>query len=226
MKNILYSTWAELFQIHCRSSKDNKGSRTITLEQDFSSTNMADFPSALAYCQRLKNLDDQLKNVSAPVANSRFVLQMVSGLTEAYNGVGTLIRQTTPILEFYHVRSMIILEESSLAKKAHQFPSSTSLMVKSATDQPTNQPTHQQAYHQPINTHHGLDQTSALTAQPRAIPVQRPTLLGPPIHNPTPNGPGPHLTKWGRPSVPAHQRGSSRPTQPGLACIYRLVILL
>ncbi|GAA0184334.1 hypothetical protein LIER_31622 [Lithospermum erythrorhizon] len=145
MENVLYSTWAELFQIHCRSSKvikhilpnqdstgsdsynedwatldatvlkwiyatissdllhtiiqpgltaldawkDNESSRTVTLEQDFSSTNMADFASTSAYCQRLKNLADQLKNVGAPVANSRLVLQMVSGLTEAYNGVGT-----------------------------------------------------------------------------------------------------------------------------------------
>ncbi|GAA0185898.1 hypothetical protein LIER_33186 [Lithospermum erythrorhizon] len=126
---------------------DNKGSRTVTLEQDFSSTNMADFSSASAYCQRLKNLADQLKNDGAPVANSRLVLQMVSGLTKAYNGVGTLIRQTTPIPKFYHARSMVILEESSLAKKAQQFPSSTSLMVKSATDQPIDQPAYQPTQH-------------------------------------------------------------------------------
>ncbi|GAA0140822.1 hypothetical protein LIER_42628 [Lithospermum erythrorhizon] len=49
---------------------DNEGSGTVTLEQDFSSTIMADFPSASAYYQCLKNLVDQLKNVGAPVANT------------------------------------------------------------------------------------------------------------------------------------------------------------
>lgn len=46
------------------------------------------------------------------------MLQLVSGLTEAYNGVGTLIRQSNPLPAFYQARSMLILEESGLAKKA------------------------------------------------------------------------------------------------------------
>ncbi|GAA0185125.1 hypothetical protein LIER_32413 [Lithospermum erythrorhizon] len=127
MENVLYSTWAELFQIHCRSSKDDEGSRAVTLEQDFSSTNLADFPSVSAYCQRLKNLANQLKNVGAPVPENRLVLQMVSGLIEAYNGVGTLICQSTPLPTFYNARSKVVLEESGLAKKAQQ--STSSLMI-------------------------------------------------------------------------------------------------
>ncbi|GAA0183428.1 hypothetical protein LIER_30839 [Lithospermum erythrorhizon] len=213
MENVLYSTWAKLFEIHCRSSKviqhilpnqdstasdgynedwatldatvlkwiyatistdilhtiiepgltameawnrlhnifqDNEGSHAVTLEQDFSITNMADFPSASAYCQRLKNLADQLKNVGAPVPNNRLVLQMVSGLTEAYNGVAILIRQSSPIPKFYQARSMVILEESGLAKKAKQHQSSTSLLVKSPPDRPMfPQPTPSSASHQP-----------------------------------------------------------------------------
>lgn len=77
--------------------EDNKNSRAVTLEQEFSSTNMEDFPNVSAYCQRLKELSDQLKNVGAPVSNNRLVLQIVAGLSEAYNGVATLIRQSDPL---------------------------------------------------------------------------------------------------------------------------------
>ena len=42
---------------------------------------------------------------------------MVVGLTEAYNGVATLIRQSDPLSPFYQARSMLTLEKVGLAKK-------------------------------------------------------------------------------------------------------------
>ncbi|XP_074287918.1 uncharacterized protein LOC141613082 [Silene latifolia] len=121
-------TWdrlADMFQ-------DNKNSRAVTLEQEFSLVAMADFPSATAYCQRLKSLADQLKNVRSPLSNSRLVLQLVSGLTPAYNNVGTIIRQRDPLPTFYQARSMLTLEENGLAKQAVN--SSTALYAGGATD--------------------------------------------------------------------------------------------
>ncbi|XP_048496492.1 uncharacterized protein LOC125495732 [Beta vulgaris subsp. vulgaris] len=101
---------------------------------------MEDFPNASAYCQRLKMLADQLKNVGAPVTNNRLVLQMVAGLTEAYNGIGTLLRQSDPLPQFYQARSMLVLEEAGLAKKV---TSDSSAMVVSHTDSSSNtQPPH------------------------------------------------------------------------------------
>ncbi|XP_060190855.1 uncharacterized protein LOC132620178 [Lycium barbarum] len=97
--------------------QDNKNSRAITLEHEFSHTNMEDFPNASAYCQQLKILSDQLKNVGAPASNNRLVLQMVARLTEAYKGVGTLIRQSNPLPLFYQACSMLILEEISFTKQ-------------------------------------------------------------------------------------------------------------
>ncbi|XP_074313653.1 uncharacterized protein LOC141648841 [Silene latifolia] len=78
---------------------------------------MEDFPNASAYCQRLKNLADQLKNVGSPVTDTRLVLQMVSGLSSAYKAVGTIIRQANPLPSFSHARSMITLEEAGIAKE-------------------------------------------------------------------------------------------------------------
>ncbi|XP_062074681.1 uncharacterized protein LOC133778688 [Humulus lupulus] len=79
---------------------------------------MCDFPNVSAYCQRLKILANQLKNVGAPINNSCLVLQLVAGLTDANNDVGTLIRQSKPLPPFYQARSMLTLEEADFAKKA------------------------------------------------------------------------------------------------------------
>ncbi|XP_060182360.1 uncharacterized protein LOC132612030 [Lycium barbarum] len=99
--------------------QDNKHSRAVTLEYDFTHTQMENFPNVSAYCQHLKSLSDQLKSVGSPVDNSRLVLQLVSGLTESYKGVATLIRQSDPLPQFYQARSMLVLEEAGL-KKATQ----------------------------------------------------------------------------------------------------------
>ncbi|XP_057251658.1 uncharacterized protein LOC125498873 [Beta vulgaris subsp. vulgaris] len=118
---------------------DNKSSRAVTLEQEFSNTVMEDFSNASSYCQRLKMLADQLKNVGAPVSNNRLVLQLVAGLTEANNGVGTLLRQSDPLPPFYQVRSMLVLEEAGLAKKAAIGSSSSSALLadtNSGSDSP------------------------------------------------------------------------------------------
>ncbi|XP_073223430.1 uncharacterized protein [Cicer arietinum] len=98
--------------------QNNQNARAVTLEQEFSSIRMEDFPIASAYCQRLKMISDQLKNIGAPVSNQRLVLQLISGLTDAYKGVGTLIRQSNPLPQFYQARSMLTLEEASLIKMA------------------------------------------------------------------------------------------------------------
>ncbi|XP_074383100.1 uncharacterized protein LOC141724749 [Apium graveolens] len=98
--------------------QDNKNSRVVTLEAEFSNTQMENFPNVSAYCQRLKTLSDQLKNVGAPVSESRLVIQLVSGLSRAYRDVGTLIRQSDPLPSFYKARSMLTLEEARLAKES------------------------------------------------------------------------------------------------------------
>ncbi|XP_060190889.1 uncharacterized protein LOC132620218 [Lycium barbarum] len=91
--------------------QDHQNSRAVMLEQEFSTTRMEDFPNASAYCQRLKSISDQLKNVGAPVSNSRLVLHLVSGLTDAFKGVGTQIRHSKPLPPFTEARSSLVLEE-------------------------------------------------------------------------------------------------------------------
>ena len=100
---------ADIFQ-------DNQNARAVTLEQEFSNTRMEDFPNVSTYCQRCKMLSDQLRNVGSPVNNHRLVLQLISGLPEAYRSVITLIFQSNPLPAFYQACSMMTLEEANMAK--------------------------------------------------------------------------------------------------------------
>ncbi|MCH88212.1 hypothetical protein A2U01_0009095, partial [Trifolium medium] len=125
MEKDQYGTWAELFSIHARSHRvlhhtvpsTKKASPTPTNAETIktlvlsllskSSPTLAwrIFPIS-TYCQRLKMLSDQLRNVGSPVNNHRLVLQLISGLPEGYRCVATLIRQSNPLPEFYQARSM------------------------------------------------------------------------------------------------------------------------
>lgn len=49
---------------------DNKHVCIVQLENQFSNTNLEDFPSTKAYCNQLKLLSDQLANVGSPVTNT------------------------------------------------------------------------------------------------------------------------------------------------------------
>ncbi|XP_055825294.1 uncharacterized protein LOC129893894 [Solanum dulcamara] len=99
---------------------------------------MTDFSNVFAYYQRLKSLADQLKNVISPVNKNRLVLQLVSGLTEPYQGVATLIHQRDPLPQFYQAHSMLTLEEADRAKKAAQ--SSSIAFVARSFEGPSNVP--------------------------------------------------------------------------------------
>ncbi|XP_050902723.1 uncharacterized protein LOC127115163 [Lathyrus oleraceus] len=93
---------------------DNKHSRAVQLENQFSNTNLEDFPSTKAYSNRLKTLSDQLTNIDSPVTNTRPVLKMISGLTDAYIRFVTYIQQHDPLPTFAITRSRLELEESTM----------------------------------------------------------------------------------------------------------------
>ncbi|XP_010678550.1 uncharacterized protein LOC104894082 [Beta vulgaris subsp. vulgaris] len=92
--------------------QDNKHSRAVYPEQQFSSTQLENFKIVFAYCQKLKMISDQLAGVGSPMSNQRLVLQLVAGLTDAYDNVASIIQQSDPLPPFYKARSMLTLEES------------------------------------------------------------------------------------------------------------------
>ncbi|XP_055831120.1 uncharacterized protein LOC129900220 [Solanum dulcamara] len=114
---------------------DNKHSRAVTLEYDFIYVNITDFSNVSTYCQHLKSLADQLKNIGSLVANDRLVLPLISRFTEPYQGVATLISQRDLLPQFYQARSMLTLEKAGRAKKMSQ-SSSAALVARSSEGSP------------------------------------------------------------------------------------------
>ncbi|GAU17623.1 hypothetical protein TSUD_254980 [Trifolium subterraneum] len=97
--------------------QDNKASRAVHLENQFTRVHMDDYPNISAYCQELKMLADQLSSVGAPVSEQRLVLQLIAGLNENYDGVAIFIQQSNPLPLFHEARSRLILEETRKAKQ-------------------------------------------------------------------------------------------------------------
>lgn len=71
---------------------ENKNMRIVTLEQQCSRVRIETLSNVSAYCQRLKTFSNQLWDVDASVNNHCLVLQLITGLTNVYHGVATLIR--------------------------------------------------------------------------------------------------------------------------------------
>lgn len=71
--------------------QDNKHSRVVHLKNQFSNTNLEDFSTTKACCNRLKLLVDQLVIIDALVCNTRLVLKMIARLTDAYVGFVTYL---------------------------------------------------------------------------------------------------------------------------------------
>ncbi|KAL6586831.1 hypothetical protein OROMI_001819 [Orobanche minor] len=92
----LWNRLRDLFQ-------DNENSRSVALEHEFNNTYLKDFSSVSAYCQQLKTLANQLKNMGALFSNNRLVLRMVGGLTPVCKGVASLIRHKNVLPPFYEV---------------------------------------------------------------------------------------------------------------------------
>ncbi|XP_074265513.1 uncharacterized protein LOC141587950 [Silene latifolia] len=99
-----YEAWKRVENIFL----NNKGARLAALEHEFNNLKLANLPSLDAYCQRLRDIAGQMKDVGAAVDDNRLVLQLVSGLPSSYDTVAAYINQTLP--NFETARSMLELE--------------------------------------------------------------------------------------------------------------------
>ncbi|XP_071719468.1 uncharacterized protein [Rutidosis leptorrhynchoides] len=112
---------------------DNQHSRAIALEHQFTNIKLDNFPNVFAYCQEVKMLADQMTNVGLTVTEQRMVLQMVAGLGDNYETIGTYISQSDPLPKFYEARSRLILEESRKNRNSHTAASTSDSAVHTTT---------------------------------------------------------------------------------------------
>ncbi|KAI3702663.1 hypothetical protein L6452_28411 [Arctium lappa] len=87
-----YEAWKRVHNLFL----NNKGSRVAALQHELTNLTLATMPSLEAYCQRIRELADQLTAVDCPINNTQRVLYLVRGLPREYDVVGSLLNQTLP----------------------------------------------------------------------------------------------------------------------------------
>lgn len=108
---------------------NNKGSRAAALEHEFTNLTLRSMQSLDEYCQRLKDLADQLNDVDNPVNEQRLVLQLVRGLPPEYDTAAAYINQTLPGWDT--ARSMLQLEQNrQQAREGHSTTSPSTVTAE------------------------------------------------------------------------------------------------
>ncbi|KAH9623628.1 hypothetical protein KSS87_020516 [Heliosperma pusillum] len=202
---------------------------------EFNNLKLGKFPSFDAYCQRIRELSGQLKDVDAPVTDQRLVLQLVRGLPPEYDTVAAYINQTLPTFET--ARSMIELENHRQASRdeattlvTNSVPSTDSRGGEDGTSS-----RHQKRHHSGKRSHHKggstggssrhqTKQQTTTTSVPMAtpwgpLPTWPATWTPPPCPYPTypgwtapwPSWPAPPSSSTSRPATarPGHRQSST-----------------
>ncbi|XP_076889994.1 uncharacterized protein LOC143540929 [Bidens hawaiensis] len=90
-----HQAWNRLQDIYL----NNKGHRATALETEFSNLRLQNFPSIEAYCQRIRDVGNQLADVGIPMSDERMVIHLVNGLLIEYDATGSYINQAMPTWE-------------------------------------------------------------------------------------------------------------------------------
>ncbi|XP_076950687.1 uncharacterized protein LOC143623732 [Bidens hawaiensis] len=109
-----YDAWKALADIF----QDNKVTRGIYLANKLSNTRLDNFPNATADCQELKMLSDQLADVDKNIDDTQLVMQLITGLNEAYGPFANILQQLQPLPTFNNARSCLLREETRKAETA------------------------------------------------------------------------------------------------------------
>ncbi|KAI3822382.1 hypothetical protein L1987_09971 [Smallanthus sonchifolius] len=87
-----HQAWERVKQLF----QNNKGSRAAALQHELTNLNLAAMPSVEAYCQKIRELADQLSTLDFPINDNQWVLHLVRGLPREYETVASLLNQTLP----------------------------------------------------------------------------------------------------------------------------------
>jgi hypothetical protein len=88
----------------------NREQRTLHLDAVFRTFIQGDL-SVNEYCRKFKALTDNLADLSAPVEDRILILNILRGLNQRFEHVGSIIRRYLPFLNFLNVRDDLLLEE-------------------------------------------------------------------------------------------------------------------
>ncbi|XP_076904997.1 uncharacterized protein LOC143560609 [Bidens hawaiensis] len=96
---------------------NNIHARAVTLETKFTNTALSSCSSFDDYCQTLKDIAEQLRDLDQPVSESRLVIQMVRGLPIEYDTIAAIINQSKPTWDV--ARGMIEYEQNRKSARSN-----------------------------------------------------------------------------------------------------------
>ncbi|XP_076960869.1 uncharacterized protein LOC143637341 [Bidens hawaiensis] len=129
-KSTAHEAWKRLEAIFL----NNKASRAVALEHEFTNLTLKAMPSLEAYCQRLKELANQLADVDQPVTQKRLLLQLVRGLPTEFDVTSSIINNSSPSWE--DARNMLEQEQQrQVARDTMTAPPPAPALAAAATSE-------------------------------------------------------------------------------------------
>ncbi|PWA85264.1 hypothetical protein CTI12_AA151680 [Artemisia annua] len=98
---------------------DNKTARAMQLDTELRTIELGSL-SITDYCHKISRMADLLANIDSPVDEKNLVTYAINGLSDKYEGVAGIIRHRDPPPTFAQTQSMLLLEESRLARKSNR----------------------------------------------------------------------------------------------------------
>ncbi|GJX83359.1 hybrid signal transduction histidine kinase M [Tanacetum coccineum] len=95
---------------------DNKSARAMQLDNDLRNIELRNL-TITEYFHKINRLADLLANIDAPVDEKNLVAYAINGLGDKYEHVAGIIRHRETSPTFAQTQSMLLLEESRLARK-------------------------------------------------------------------------------------------------------------
>ncbi|XP_022032251.1 uncharacterized protein LOC110933330 [Helianthus annuus] len=102
-------------------------------------------PSLDAYCQRLKDIANQLADVDQPVSNQRLILQLVRGLPSEFDTTASIINKEIPTWE----EAVSLLQSDQQRQEARESLNASAASSNVMTISEDQQPPHRRQQQQP-----------------------------------------------------------------------------
>ncbi|XP_076888522.1 uncharacterized protein LOC143538970 [Bidens hawaiensis] len=120
-----------------------KGPRAAFLQHELTNLTLASMPNLEAYCQRVRELADQLTAVDCPINNTQRIIHLVRGLPREYDATASLLNQNLPPWE----EAVERLQSESRRIAARDMLSSTPIVAATVTNPPDKNRGNQPPYH-------------------------------------------------------------------------------
>ncbi|KAM3411785.1 hypothetical protein ACQJBY_003446 [Aegilops geniculata] len=126
--------------------RDNQLARAVYLDAEYHAVVQGDM-TIMAYCTKLKQFTDQLRDLGQTVTEPQQVFNLLRGLNRQYHSAIPHITSQVPLPSFLQVRSFLLLEEHRAEQSARQQSVHALVAGRGSSSTPPAAP--------PINTNQG-----------------------------------------------------------------------